>query len=528
MGLFTRKRRPPVKRDPSKTVPDERIYGRHYRGPAPWVVGLFVALLIVAGVYLAFAKEIPFTSEGYQLKAKFENVATLRSSNPVRIAGVNVGEVTEIEREGDIAEVTFSVDEEGQPIHEDAEIEIRPRLFLEGNFFLDLSPGSPSAPNLDDGETIPITQTATAVQIDEVLTALQQPTRKGLQKALDGFGTALTYEPTAADDVGHDPDVQGDTGAEALNQALRYGGPAGRDTALVNEALLGENPHDLSALIAAQRSVFTKLASRETELQDLVTNFNVFAGALAAESGNLSETIAELAPTVEEARPALASLSDALPPFRALAIELEPSLAQLPATIDAAEPWLDQARSLISEPELGGLARLLKQATPPLAEVTVASRSLFDETGSFSRCVSQNLLPTGDIVIDNNDGAYPFGSGASGYPSGISNYQEFLSTLVNQAGAGQGFDGNGSYVRINAGGGDVLTSTPYPQGGFRNTTVFGNNQSAPLGTRPTFTAKTPPYRPDVACHTNPLPDVNGTGGGGLPGDVGPASPGAVP
>ena len=66
----------------------------------------------------------------------------------MRIAGVNVGKVTSVEPEGNMAEVTFTVDDEGLPIHEDATITIRPRLFLEGNFFLDLQPGSPSAPEL--------------------------------------------------------------------------------------------------------------------------------------------------------------------------------------------------------------------------------------------------------------------------------------------------------------------------------------------------------------------------------------------
>ena len=61
----------------------------------------------------------------------------------MRIAGVNVGKVTGVEADGDAAEVTFTVDDEGQPIHSDAEVEIRPRLFLEGNFFLDLRPGQP-------------------------------------------------------------------------------------------------------------------------------------------------------------------------------------------------------------------------------------------------------------------------------------------------------------------------------------------------------------------------------------------------
>jgi ABC-type transporter Mla subunit MlaD len=528
MALFRRKRRLPTKHDPGKPAPDPRIYGRFYRGPSPWVWGLIVAVIIGAGVYLAFAKKIPFTSEGFQLTAQFENATTLRATSPVRIAGVNVGKVTGVEREGDSIDVTFSVDEAGQPIHSDATIEIRPRLFLEGNFFLDLDPGTPSAPVLDDGGDIPITQTATAVQIDEVLTALQAPTRKGLQRALSGFGTALTYEPTAADDVGQDPDVAGKTGAEALNQALRYGGPAGRDTAIVNEALLGEGPHDLSGLIRAQRVLFGRLEGHEENLKDLITNFNIFTGALAAESSNLSLTIAELAPTLEEATPSLAALSDSLPPFRALAIELTPSIAELPSTIDAANPWLAQARPLLAKSELGGLVQLLRKSTPPLAETTVASKALFSASEGFSRCVSNNLVPTGDIVIDNNDGAYPFGQGSPGFPGGVTNFQEFLSTLVNNAGAGQGFDGNGSYLRVNTGGGSVLSSMSYPPGGFRNDSIFGNTQSDVLGTRPTFTSSVPPYRTDVACHTNPLPDVNGTGGVGLPGDVGPPAPATVP
>ena len=166
------------RRDPYGPAPDPRIWGRKYRGPAPWIFGCVMVVILAIGSYLAFTKELPFTSEGYRSRRRSRTPTTLRTTNsPVRIAGVNVGKVTDVERDGDLAEVTFTVDEEGQPIHDDAEVEIRPRLFLEGNFFLDLHPGSPSAPELADGGDIPITQTATAVQLDEVLTALQAPTR---------------------------------------------------------------------------------------------------------------------------------------------------------------------------------------------------------------------------------------------------------------------------------------------------------------------------------------------------------------
>jgi phospholipid/cholesterol/gamma-HCH transport system substrate-binding protein len=498
-------RRRPVGSDAN--VPDERIFGRHYTGPRPWVIGAVVVLVLAALSYLAFVKEIPFTSKGYELHATFENAATLRSTAPVRIAGVNVGEVTSVERNGNLAEVTFTVSEEGRPIHSDAEVEIRPRLFLEGNFFLDLSPGSPSAPELDEGGQIPVTRTATAVQLDEVLTSLQSDSRRNLQELLDGYGTGLNYRPTAADDADQDPDVAGETAGESLNDALRYGGRAGRDSAIVSEALLGRQPHDLSALIAAQRDVFKKLEGRETELQGLISNFNTTTGALAAESDNLSRTVAELAPTLEEAEPSLRHLSDSLPPFRALAIALEPGVAELPDTIDAFEPWLAQFEPLLGKRELGGTAKLLKGSAPGLARTAKFSKPLFQNLGLLSRCVSENLIPAGDVVI------------SDAFSTGQPNYREFFYGAVNVSGESQSFDGNGQYVRVQSGGGPTLVRSPSSLSGFQNEFVYGNTIEPPQGVQPFQARSLPPFRMDVACHTNDVPDINGPAAAVAPPDL---------
>jgi phospholipid/cholesterol/gamma-HCH transport system substrate-binding protein len=504
MRLLGRKQ---VRRHPEEPAPDERIFGRHYTGPQPWVIGAVVALVAVALIYLAFAKELPFTGKGYELHATFENAATLRSSAPVRIAGVNVGEVTSVERSGDLAEVTFTVSDEGRPIHSDVQIEIRPRLFLEGNFFLDLRAGSPSAPELDSGDEIPVTQTATAVQLDEVLTSLQSDSRRNLQRLLDGYGTGLTYQPTAADDADQDPSVQGETAAESLNDALRYGGRAGRDTAIVAEALLGKQQHDLSGLIAAQRDVFNKLSDREAELQALITNFNVTTGALAAESENLSATVRELAPTLEEARPSLQHLSDALPPLRRLAIELEPGVAELPDTIEAFDPWLAQVNPLLRDRELGGTAKLLKGAAPGLARTAKFSAPLFRDLGLLSRCASENLIPAGDIVI------------TDAFSTGQPNYREFFYGASNLSGESQAIDGNGQYVRVQSGGGPTLVRAPTLGGGFQNEFVYGNTIEAPQGVQPFQPRSLPPFRMDVRCHRNAVPDINGPAGAVAPPDL---------
>ena len=138
----------------------------------------------------------------------------------MRIAGVDVGRVISTERDGDATTVTFTVEGKGRPIHDDAFAAIRPRIFLEGNFFIDLSPGSPSAPELDSDDTIPVSHTSTWVQIDEVLTALQAPVRADLSHLLESYGTALTHKPTAAEDATQLPEVQGKTGAEGAQRRL--------------------------------------------------------------------------------------------------------------------------------------------------------------------------------------------------------------------------------------------------------------------------------------------------------------------
>jgi phospholipid/cholesterol/gamma-HCH transport system substrate-binding protein len=516
VSLFRRKRRTPVKYKPWEDAPDPRIFGRTYRGPSPAKIGLVLVLILALASYLAFTKRIPFTSPGYELHATFENATTLKPQSPVRIAGVNVGKVESVEPKGSAAEVTFTVDDQGLPIHEDATVTIRPRLFLEGNFFVDLRPGSPSADDLSSGASIPVTHTATAVQLDEILTSLQDYNRRDLRRALEAYGNTLTHVPTAAEDATQVPAVRGKTAAAALNETFKYGGKAGRTSAIVNQALQGERPHDLSNLIRGQRNVFGKLASDEGALKGLITNFNTFTGTLASESANLSATFRELAPTLEEARPALRHIDQSLPPFRSLAIQLEPGIRQLPATVRTGNPWLIQVKRLVRHQELGLDAQFLAASGPGLAKATHAAPALFHQTDLLSRCTSHNLIPAGNTVLQDSGPGFDF---TTGQP----NYREFFYSTVQLAGESQGFDGNGSYVRFQAGGGPTLVSSPNPGGGFQNSSVWAHNISPPLGTRPVLPDGRPPFRMDVPCYKNAPPDLNGPAAA-----LGPPDPKAVP
>ena len=135
---------------------------RRREGRSPLAVGVIALVVIAILTFLGFTKDIPFTTP-YQVKAVFQSSNGLRPDSPVRIAGVEVGKVKQVDAQDgtDNAVVTMAIDKSGLPLHEDATAKIRPRIFLEGNFFVDLQPGTPGSPELDDGDTITVTQTAT-------------------------------------------------------------------------------------------------------------------------------------------------------------------------------------------------------------------------------------------------------------------------------------------------------------------------------------------------------------------------------
>jgi ABC-type transporter Mla subunit MlaD len=472
-------------------------------GMSPVGAGALLIAALILITYFGFTKNIPFT-HGHRLQAVFENATNVRPGSPVRIAGVNVGKVKAVKRmgTGQAAVVTMELQDSALPIHKDATLKIRPRIFLEGNFFVDLKPGTPSAAKLGDNDRIGPTQTSSPVQLDQVLTALQYDARVDLQDILRNYGDALKRPPQPADDADQDPDVRGETAAKALNDSLKYSGPALRDASLVNQALLGTQARDLSRLIESFGAVAAALDRNEDALKGLVTNLNTTLGAFASESGNLRASIRLLAPTLRIANATFASLNRAFPPTRAFAREILPGVRTTPATIDAARPWIRQATALLGPRELRGLARELQPTTAALARLTDDTISLLPQIDKVNRCLTKVILPTGDIKI--NDG---------NLTAGVENYKEFWYTMVALAGESQNFDGNGQYVRFAVGGGSQTVSTGRTNLGGGE--LFGNAVAKPIGTRPRFPGRRPPYRPDVECATQTIPNLNGAATGGV-------------
>jgi virulence factor Mce-like protein len=470
---------------------------RHRSRISNLTAGVIGAVLIGAVCWLVFGLPTPFGSSGYVLKATFTAQTQLHLASPVRIAGVNVGKVTAVEHvpgSSNAAVVTMTIDHSGLPIHSNATINVRPRLFLEGNYYVDLQPGTPSAPALGSGAMLPAPNTSGPVQLDRVLSALRSNTRANLQTLLQGFGSSLNGQPTAAQDATQDPTQRGLTAGQSLNQSLNYAAGAFKASTIVNAALLGQQPHDLSGVVSGGAHVFGALSSQSGHLAHLVGSFDDTMAALAARQDDLSQTIALLPPFLRSADNALGPIQASFGPTRTFARELTPSVKQLGPTITAGLPWLAQSTALFSDQELGGLLPPLTTAVDETAASLKSTKALLETSGSLARCLTHTVIPTGNQRIQDPP-----------LTTGLQDYQELFQSAVGLAGIAQNFDGNGRYVRSSTGGGsDRVQTGPIGAQG----PLFGNAVLPSLGTRPASPGKAPPIREDVSCFRNAPPDLN--------------------
>jgi hypothetical protein len=335
-----------------------------------------------------------------------------------------------------------------------------------------------------------------------VLASLTANARSNLQTLLAGLGSALNGAPTAAQDSTQDPSVRGLTAGQSLNLSLKYSADAFRASAIVNDALLGIEPHDLAGVVQGSARVFRGLAASGNQLAGLVTNFDSTLAALAARQRELGQTIALLPPWLSATESALGPLNASFGPTKAFARAILPGLDQLAPTIRVGLPWLSQAERLLSHRELGALLDSLTPAVDQTASTLSSTKAFIGSADQLARCFSNVLVPTGNQVIQDS----PLGTGRA-------LYQELFQGAVGLAGASQNFDGNGRYVRSLAGGGSVQAHTSSIPG---QGPLYGNFVLPPLGTRPAFPGQAPPLRSGVACYRNPPPDLNSAQTGATP------------
>jgi phospholipid/cholesterol/gamma-HCH transport system substrate-binding protein len=443
------------------------------RGLSFFTVGVIAIVVALVATYFGFTKSVPFRDH-YEVSAMFRTANNVKPDSPVRVAGVNIGKVSEVKllRPGQpAAEVKLRLDKAGLPLHEDATFKVRPRIFLEGNFFVDVQPGTPSAKTVDDGHTFPVQQASSPVQLDQITTSLQSATRKDLQKLLQELSSGLKAP-----------------GATGYNRSIEHWEPAYRHGAELSDATLGQAEHDLSEYIANAGVVAEALDRNPQQLKSLVTDLNTTAAAFARRDQRLEQAIAELPRTLAAAQPALRELNRSFPAVRRFIRDFRPAVRSSGPALDASLPLTRQLRGLVSRPELRGLVGELRPAVPDLARLNEATVPLYEQVRAASSCQNEVILPwTHDKVVDDT------------FPATGKVYEESVKPLPGLAGESRSGDANGQWFRVLLSGGNYA----YPLGADR----FLFTGSPIQGVNPPAPEQRTPLRPDVPCETQERPDL---------------------
>lgn len=249
-------------------------------------------------------------SNAFELQAQFDSANGLVPQAEVRVSGVHVGSVTSIgdSRDGG-ALVTMRL-QPGIQLRQGTRAVIRPKTLL-GEKFVELIRPHGAAPYMASGATIPTAQTSQAVAIDDILNAMDAPTRKAMSESFRQLGIALD---------GRQQDV---------NQAL-----APLDATMANLrplARVGENrQQELDRILTNLNTIMQALADEQNQLGQLVDRGDTVMSAIASRDQ-------ALAGTVQHGAAVFGSLDRA---FNGVTAADRASLAKGPATIAAGRQML--------------------------------------------------------------------------------------------------------------------------------------------------------------------------------------------
>lgn len=221
---------------------------RDFRGRDPVRIGLIGIVLMVLGMTAALNSEnLPVIGGGTAYRAEFGEAAGLARSDDVRIAGVKVGKVSDIELRGGRVEVTFTVKNAWLGDETSAAIKIETLL---GKKYLSLDPRGPGT--LDPKTEIPRGRTMSPYDVLD--------TFRGLSDTVDKIDTQQ---------LAHSFDVLSQTFAKTPND-LR-----GTLTGLQKLSnAVSSRDQQLAELLANAKHVSQTLADRDAELQTLLRDGN--------------------------------------------------------------------------------------------------------------------------------------------------------------------------------------------------------------------------------------------------------------
>jgi phospholipid/cholesterol/gamma-HCH transport system substrate-binding protein len=319
------------------------------------VLGL-LAIAVGVGGYILSQQRLRFPlveDTPKRVKIELENAQAVQpgQGQTVRVAGVEIGKIGDVELEDGIAVVNVEIEREfDDVIREDATALLRPRTGLK-DMMLEVDPGRGGV--LEDGGRISAANSAPDVNPDEFYSVLDADTRDYLQLLVSGAGKGLR---------GHGND---------LGETLERLEPLHRDLARVAGAG-ARRRNALRRLINRYGLLMEELGRHPADLRRLVSASGSVFDALAGEEQNISEAVARLPGTLPGVmRPALDALR---PPFR-----------QLATTNAAVRPFLRESTPIVRD----DIRPYVRAAQPYLEDVQPAARDLAQASPDLTKAVGE-------------------------------------------------------------------------------------------------------------------------------------------
>ena len=346
---------------------------------------LFIAVVsLVLASYILLQQRVPNPLEArYTVKVAFSGTAGLTpgAGQPVNVAGVQVGQVGEVELRDGRSIVSLTMTKEKLPqVFADAKADLIPRTPLK-DLQVELFPGTRGGRPLAKDAVIPLAATTIPIDADELLAALDGDTRQYVEILLAETGRGI-----------------GDRGPD-LRKVLAELKPTAKQLASLTAAVR-ERRVALRGLVHELSIIAEAAGEKDTELANLITTGNATLQALAAEQRALRTSVRDLPGTLRQVRSTLdtvdtftSELSPALQRLRAPARRIRPALLALdPVTKEAPGILRTQLRPLVRE------ARpLVRELRPAATELTAAVPDLVSVVKTATYVVNELAFnPAGD------------------------------------------------------------------------------------------------------------------------------------
>jgi phospholipid/cholesterol/gamma-HCH transport system substrate-binding protein len=305
-------------------------------------------LAVVVVLYLVLSSGSP-----YRVRLLFSDASGLVTGDQVMIGPSSVGTVQSVTlTPSGQAAIVIAVDGSASPLYQGTVARIAENgLAGIASHYITLQPADArGSTQIPSGGTIPQSNTYAEVSLDQIFNTLNPKTRKGLSNIIQGEASAIKGKALAA------------------NRTLQYLDPLLQSTSQFTGALDRDEPA-FDQLLVQGAQTMQLLASRSTQLTDLVTKADAVTGTVAGQSKSLAQALALLPSALSKSTTTFAGLRSTIAALEPLVAATKPQvkeLAPFATALDhfatAATPTLGELAALISNPKGSDLTALLKEA----------------------------------------------------------------------------------------------------------------------------------------------------------------------